>query len=80
MLVRFTIYIYHFFFTRSIRLGSSAFDSSNEKKSPKMHVPNESTTQVAMTAAEMRLQRSNQTGIEGLIKNKKVLLIALFAS
>jgi hypothetical protein len=46
-----------------------------------MHVPPSSAAPgVEVTAAALRLQRSNVSGISGLFKNKKVFLIALFAS
>lgn len=46
-----------------------------------MHVPPSSTAPGAeVTTAALRLQQSNVSGISGLFKNKKVFLIALFAS
>ncbi|OBT88479.1 hypothetical protein VE02_03500 [Pseudogymnoascus sp. 03VT05] len=42
-----------------------------------MHV--ESNPQ-GLTAADLRLQRGQKSGISGLLKNKKVFLVALFAS
>ncbi|KAJ5915449.1 quinate permease [Penicillium verhagenii] len=46
-----------------------------------MHVPSNSASAPGdVTIAELRLQQANAPGISGLFKNKKVFLIALFAS